>query len=216
MDLSVLPVGYVQFKPKPDSGKKPKSQRFEKTIFDYLPKDVLHYLFGFLIENAETLNEKYKKAYRLESDVKTKRIRYGNSREKTKETRKGKTNTWYGVHPLSYSQKWLRVLAQTCRSLNIKVKMYRSKLPDALKLLTIEKQMTQQRSKHRKAVFRHYNYIIAKTAATKMVMYHQKDGVSGYSIKIEQIAKMSERIFKKKISRNTNKKKNIAKTSIKK
>lgn len=157
--------------------RKKKSQKFVPTIFDWLPKEILYIIFQLLIDDMKKssdlllLNERYRKAY------------------KTRPKEKNAYNTWYGEHPTSYEHLWLRKLAQTCRSLHIKVKSYRALLQDTIikkdippdrptnsgsKFIAIEKRLTKQKTKHRKSVNRYRNYQTAKNAVQTMVLLHKQ------------------------------------------
>jgi hypothetical protein len=135
-----------------------------RTCLDQMDRNLRYYLLDYLVvpkNDPEVLVAEHDSQNGLVSVMK----KYGSRYHKTRTAR---LYRYKGMHPITVQHKWLRTMAQVCRSWNKHVKEYRIliqkkmlELKQAgleinrrgwLNFLDIEKKMTKNQSKHRRAV----------------------------------------------------------------
>lgn len=140
---------------------KPKPLPDQRTCLDDIGRDVRNIIFRYLIL-PETHPDVVaaKEARKHPTKIMKK---YGGRCQKTG---KKLINRYKGEHPTTIQHKWLRVMAQVCRSWHKHIKAYRSMILEELlkkawwsnrndyniNFLLVEQNMTEQQTKHRKAV----------------------------------------------------------------
>lgn len=127
--------------------------------FSWIPKDLFH---DFLKRHL-TIPDNDPDIVALTNIWKNKK---GKKRKSPKSNTILNTNMHHALHPITAQHRWLRVLARTCKTMRVRVYEYRRwyslfitpnfvyfpKEKWKSSFLTIEKNMTKQRSKHTKCV----------------------------------------------------------------
>lgn len=144
---------------------KPKKMQKNYNLLDVMEKNQRYYFLDYLVLPSD--DPDVLRAKQARKDGKGKMMRkYGANRHKKKMVVK---NFYKGEHPITVQHKWLRVMAQVCKSWNKYVKDYRAivqkKLMDEawsngwsrgiygdVNFLEVEKKMTKNQSKHKRAV----------------------------------------------------------------